>query len=123
MKRDMELIRKILLQIEKAPYQHTNDTVNLEIEESTNDKINYHVLLLAEAELIEAISFSGDDRVICFPTRLTWKGHEFLDLSRNEKIWNKVKSFLGEKGIGLSLVIVEKALEKLTEGFLHGLLP
>jgi hypothetical protein len=42
--------------------------------------------------------------------RLTWEGHEFLDKAKNEKVWNKAKSIIKEKGISLSLDALKIAL-------------
>jgi len=41
-------------------------------------------------------------------------GHEFLDASRNETMWNKAKEFIKEKGLSQSFNAINKALIKLS---------
>ena len=77
MKRDLDLIRHILLEIEKEPY--TGDILQLDIEGYTPEQINYHILLLADAGLIEVMEASYLGRRAFAPIRLTWEGHEFLE--------------------------------------------
>ena len=90
MKRDMDLIRKILFEVEKAPYSGP-DWIDLEIEGHSRGEISYQVLLLWEAGLIEGVDASGrgsDYR----PIRLTWDGHEFLEAVKDDTRWAKVKN-------------------------------
>lgn len=82
MKRNMDLIRLILLEIEKGPYD--GSWLDINIDGYTDNDISYHVILLAEAGLIEAQDNSTLDGLSWQPKRLTWQGHEFLDASRDE---------------------------------------
>lgn len=92
MKRDMDLARKILLQLEEVPYRGGAQRVALE--GYSDDEVSYHVLLLREAGLVEALDFSSHDGVCWVPTRLTWEGHEFLDAARSSKLWEAAKQHL-----------------------------
>jgi Hypothetical protein (DUF2513) len=56
MHRDMDLARTILLDLEKRPYAH--GWQDIEIEGHSADEISYHVRLLEQAGFIEAIDFS-----------------------------------------------------------------
>lgn len=76
MKRDMELIKKILLQLEEKPDLKAEELPA--IEGYGGLVINYHLMLLAEEEFITAGSPP-------FVYGLTWKGHEFLDELRRRK--------------------------------------
>lgn len=93
MKRDWDLIRKILFATEQNPYPDLPVTLN--IEGYDPELITYHVRLLDEAGLIEAYD-AGEDT--WQPTRLTWNGHEFLDASKNDEFWNKAKETLKKVG-------------------------
>lgn len=103
MKRDMDLIRLILIEVEKmvnwSDWEHTN------IEDYTHEEISYHVMLLKEAGLIEAKGFCDGGEWI--PGRLTWDGHEFLDSTRNETVWKKVKGKITEMGGGLAFEVIK----------------
>lgn len=96
MKRDMDLIRKILFEVEKAPYSGPN-RIDLEIEGYSWEDISHHVLLLWEAEFIEGAEASGRGREYK-PIRLTWDGHEFLEAVKDDTRWAKVKNAMGKAG-------------------------
>ena len=89
MKRDMELVRAILIELEQCPDQ--GDCHEIHIPDHTDDEISSHVELMQEAGLVEAIDFSSFDGKCWKPQRLTWDGHEFLDAVRSDTVWAKAK--------------------------------
>ena len=89
MKRDIELIRKILFAIEKFPSPIMG--TGLCIDGYSSDEINYHIMILDEAGLILANNASHGNNCIWFPIRLTWNGHDFLEVAREDKNWMKAK--------------------------------
>lgn len=103
MKRDMNLVRQILLALEQAK-TYDSPLENL-IDEEPRYLINYHVLIMTEGNLIESIeidqTFNSPGYFI--PTRLTGEGHEFLEASRDENIWKRALSQIESKGGSLSL--------------------
>lgn len=109
MKRDMDLIRLILLAIEAHPELYSWD-VALDIPGYSKKEIVYQVKLLSEAGLIEArIIPSGgysDYRV----NSLTWAGHEFLEASRDDNRWEKVKRLVMEKTGSISFEVLKAGL-------------
>ena len=115
MKRDMDLARKILLSVEG-----NTDAIGLDgirdfrVEGHSKDEVAYHVMLLKEAGLIEAISATNMDpgSFNWYPKRLTWQGHEFLESSREESLWQKAKKIALEKTGGLSLDVLKAVLVK-----------
>lgn len=96
MKRDMELIRRILLAVENDELSSTNYHERV-LPGVPEDVYFSHVRLLDEAGLLKAIGMKGDNYALYYPDRLTWEGHEFLDSIRNETVWAKVKHRLGEQ--------------------------
>ena len=107
MKRDFELIRKLLFYFEEKTDPQFVKCPEIEgYEELT---IKYHLLLLAQAGLIDyepELTKTGRlIQVIAF--NLTWSGHEFLDAIRNEGTWNKIKAFVKEKGATLSFDVIK----------------
>ncbi len=98
MKRDMDLIRKILLKVEELDVLNYGQSCQIMIEGYDDPIVNYHIGLLAEAGLLEAKPV----RALGFPntfmiTKLTWEGHDFIDTARNDTVWKKAKEHISEK--------------------------
>lgn len=106
MQRDMDIIRSILFEVEKIENSDNWQPENLE--QYTQEEINYHLMLLKEAELIKATSLN--DGNIWVPERLTWDGHDFLDASRNETVWKRVKGKIAEMGGSLAFEMIKSLL-------------
>jgi len=111
MKRDMDLARAILLQVEKS--DDLKDWVKITVDGHSEEQISYHIKLLDQANLIEATDCSSADGLSWKATSLTWHGHEFLDAARNETFWNKAKSYLKGKGIEITFDTIKTALTKI----------
>ena len=111
MKRDMDLVRKILLELEDTPYELGG--FDLELEGHSPDQISYHVMLLNEAGLIEANDLSTLGGPKWRPKRLTWAGHEFIEASRDESRWEKAKNIMKEKGSGMAFDVLRSVLIQL----------
>ncbi len=95
MTRDLDLVRKILLVCEEHPDGFAPQELN--IEGYTDDKIGYHVYLAGEAGLLKVAdrTHCGCQSPYAMPLSMTWLGHEFLDASRNETVWEKAKKAVG----------------------------
>ena len=105
MKRDMDLVRAILLDIETNnvlhEYPYTPQIPGYCLEE-----IAYHVEIMEDAGLLFG-NVTWDRQPVIALGRMGWKGHEFLDASRNETLWKKAKEKALAKtgGIGFETVI------------------
>ncbi len=109
MKRDMDLARSILFAIEA----NENDPlgwIELDIPGRSPEEVGYHVMILAEAGLIEAQDLSTMSGFDCKPKRLTWHGHEFLDAARSDTLWERAKSKTLKETGGLSLDLLKATL-------------
>lgn len=93
MKRDMELGRKILIEIGA---KESNDWGPPPlIEGYSQEVVSYHLHLLLQAGLIEAKNLPGTtDWAV---KALTWAGHEFLEAAKNDSLWEKAKKLALEK--------------------------
>jgi hypothetical protein len=116
MKRDLDLIRLILLEVEKNDnYQRP---VDIEAEGYSPEQVAYHVMLLGEAGYL---TLSNKQHLRGFgvsPKSLTWAGHEFLDATRNGKIWHQLKARLKDQGIDAPLAVVQQlALKLVSQAF------
>jgi hypothetical protein len=102
MKRDLGLIRELLLRLEALPMEMygavtiTPDNPRVAVEGYSEDEIAYHLSLLQERGLIE-METSQPLIGIVF-TRLSWEGHDFLDAVRDPEIWKKTKQGMDQVG-------------------------
>lgn len=114
MKRDMELIRKILLAVEEHEHGFAPDV--LKIEGYDEDAIGYHQYLICDAGLADGI----DDRTLasvsptCQITMLTSAGHDFLDAARSKTIWAQAKEAIDPIG-GASIQVWTAVLTDLVK--------
>lgn len=100
MKRNMSLVREILLSIEDEETGYAPN--NLSLEGYSREQIGYHALILLEAGLIDGQETTSMDShsPSAIATRLTWAGHEFLDAARDKGRWTKALSIVQDKGGG-----------------------
>ena len=107
MTRDMDLIRKILTDVEAA--DSDGPLVSLKDAHSA-----YQAALLKEAGLIHAAivpdQFGRPRSAIIH--RLTWDGHEFLDASRDSKIWKMAVEHIIKPGVSWSFPILMEWLKR-----------
>lgn len=88
MRRDMDVIRKIVLAVRDAP-----GIINA-VEGIAPGDFAFHAQLLEEAGLVSAAIQGGGKRiaeaVVVF--RLTWAGQDFADSIADDTIWEKAKA-------------------------------
>lgn len=110
MKRDMDLVREIILALEDHPTGYATDAP-LAFPGFTEAQVGYHVLIMGEAELltVDEMTAFGDSTPNAVPVRLTWAGHEFADAVRNDTVWNNTKARIGAAGSATLKVWVEVA--------------
>lgn len=104
MKRDMNLVRLLLFEIEG---EETPDLSNY-----SQDQQVYHMALLIEAELVKGAVVENEMGYPCNTEaiRLTWKGHEFLDAARNTSVWYQVMEKMKSAGASLPLPVIQDML-------------
>ncbi len=112
MKRDMDLARRILFSIEESEHSPFR-WIDLNYPEHSSEKVAYHVRILAEAGLIEALDFTTRGRFDWKPKRLTWHGHEFLDAARSDTLWEQAKAKMREHTSGLGADLLKAVLQDL----------
>jgi len=123
-KRDLDLIRELLLRLEAMPLQPGQVIFlypgNFSIDDHAWDEIKYHFALLEEAKLITNLGKWSGRGDLSF-SRLTSAGHDYVDTIRDPKIWAKTKKGLESVGgwtlelVGrLAKGLVDKQIERLT---------
>lgn len=98
MKRNMDLVRKILLEFSDREHGYVPERFSLE--GFSDEEVGYHCYLLNDAGLIVAADTTsrGDKTPTAMPIKLTWKGHEFIDNAKNESIWAQTKEVTNKIG-------------------------
>jgi len=90
MKHDLDLVRKILLACEEKEKASIGEY--LKFEGYTEEQVGFHVHLMGEAGLLEVVEVgAGDQPPLGIPLWIKWEGYEFLEASRNETTWKKVR--------------------------------
>ena len=100
MKRNMELVREILLKIEEATEPPNMSELLLT---STGDgheaRLAYHIqMLVEEAGFVRGIDASSMDGPDWINLELTWQGHDFLATVRNPEVWRRTKDGVRKVG-------------------------
>ena len=99
MKRDMELIRKILFTIEEQYKPGKGYIWELKIEGYDMSTIAEHCDLLYQQGLVKTYKPQfGDDKIVAFSVgNITAQGYDYLELIRNDGVWEKTKTEIEEK--------------------------
>jgi len=110
MKRDMELIRKILLAVEGSPGGWA--LAELKINGYTEAQTWYHKYLLVDAGLAIGVDMAVDQSPApeYVLRSLTWAGHEFLDAARDDTRWKRAMKLVEEKGGAVTLGVLQGLL-------------
>jgi hypothetical protein len=113
MKRDLELIRKMLLAIEESPSGWAPEYRGpSQFDGYTTAQVAYHAYLLIDAGLAQGRDVTQFDaeapegRI----TSLTWAGHEFIDAARDEGRWKKAMTTVAQKGGVITLDVLKQLL-------------
>lgn len=113
MKRNMQLIRMVMLAAEKNkdPYE----LVDPKFEGHNETEISYHIALLDDAGLLH-----GQDRSAIGVFRwsagaLSWTGHEFVEAIRDEAVWKEAMEIAGNSDNGAVFEVLQKALIQVLE--------
>lgn len=112
MRRDIELIRKMVLAIEEHP---DGSATELQIDGYDSSQIGYHAYLLVESGLavgsdVTTLESSGPEWII---GHLTTAGHDFAESARTEYVWDEVIEEMKRKGfVSASVDVVKRMLDK-----------
>lgn len=107
MKRDLDLARQLLLDIENRGADCSLSVLRSGPEHELQERIRYHLRLLIDANLLQEVDRTSAG-VPC--VRLTHEGHELLELSRIESRWVEAKAMCQDRIGGLSLALIRNIL-------------
>jgi len=113
MKRDMGLVRKILLAMETSREGWAPEKFN--IPGHTEEEIGYNIYLMMQGGLVVGfdLTTAGDKCPNARAQNITWAGHEFLDLARKDTNWNKVIEAVKTNGLPMTIEVIMTALKNL----------
>ena len=100
MKRDMDLIRFILLEIERADEE---DVENMTIDGYSSNEIMYNANLMKQNNMINTCK--EDIIGNYYIGSLTWDGSDYLDKVRDDTKWKKIKGIIKEKALPFTIDI------------------
>ncbi len=114
MKRNWETIRELLVKVEECTLPTDKVRLNCFPEERAVE-VSYHMALLIEAGLVkgEVNQTIGPEVKDFFVQRLTWEGHEFLDVIRSDTVWQKTKNAFCEQGVSMTFELVADVAKKM----------
>ena len=107
MKRDMDLVRKILQWMEAQEHGSVAGR-KVAIDGYTQEQIGYHAYLMHEAGLIFAVNVpsTGLASPRYLPVRLTWAGHDFLESVKDDGLWEKAKKNVIQPAGGVAFSVL-----------------
>lgn len=108
MKRDWDLVREILFAVEDLPPEATDGLRVSALEAYPPQLVAYHIEMLHQAGLLNAIVEKTSAGTAATANSLTWEGHEFLDSIRQDSIWEKIKGSFTKGQLSLPKSLIEK---------------
>lgn len=125
MKRDLEYLRKMLITIEEADYDKILSNTDFMTDKSSDEEFilaSFHISLLLDADFIEleiepiyAHSNWAHYRIL----RLTNNGCDFLDSIRDDTIWSKTKTKLGDLFSSATFTILSQTAQSIIKNQLN----
>lgn len=114
MKRDMDLVRSILMKVADSDRPVTIE--ELADEEHDRQLVGYHISIMNDAGLIKASlrSADNDPYYFCSVSSLTWEGNDFLDIVRSDTVWEKTKSTISKTVGSTTFEIVKSVAAKIS---------
>jgi hypothetical protein len=124
MKRDLDLIREILLKVEAFEPTRLSEIQTLEPEccSGTPPQNYYHINMLIEAGFIDEFgsrTLAGSIGI----KGLSMKGHDFLDSIREPSVWDATKEKLHKAGgwtLDLALAVAKEEIKRRLIGGSEG---
>jgi len=108
MKRDMDLIKAILLESEKACRSgayYQPEAYSFRDLQADEETLQEHCRLIAERGLANGTLTREGWRF----SSLTWDGHDFLDNARNDSVWRAAKDAAGRFSFGVFTATLTEA--------------
>ena len=126
MKRDMEMVRKVLIEVEATGacdfsayhgFIFGDDGVSRDEAEEAHSKEYHYKLLVDAGQIRQTVAMQshgmGD---------LSWEGHDFLESIRQDSRWNRLKRYVKDRDEDVSSLPIQTikiiAEKLITEGLM-----
>lgn len=112
MKRDMDIIRSVIAELEAMTPQECNDVqYGLHLGMAPDEYArHWHLFLLAEGGFVTGLrADSASDGKCLMSPELTWAGTDLADLVREQPFYDRIKAEVSKKGIPLTIDAVVAA--------------
>ncbi len=106
MKRDLDLIRSLLIMMEA--HEHGYAPVDIKVDGYTEEQVGFHVHLLGDAGLavVADTTSIGSESPSAMPQYLTWAGYEFLEAAKDETVWGLAKEKVIKPAGGVAFTVL-----------------
>lgn len=109
MKRDLELVRRIMLAAEAVPAGVHASGTELNINDAPPADLAAHLKLLIDEGYLEGKAygtFDGLEPGNVLVLGIPWKGHEFLDAVRDDSVWRQIRERVAKMAGPVALSII-----------------
>jgi hypothetical protein len=115
MQRDVDLVRQLLLGLERRGGDCSLEVLRADLKHGTDERIRHHVRLLVDAGWIKEVECEhpradGAPASDAPRLRLTHAGQEFIEVARSDAHWREAKAVVIEASGGLPLTLVRALL-------------
>ena len=117
MKRDLDLIRQILLTVEED-HDGKQAITSLYISGYSRTTVQYHIRLLAEGDYLDVNQIDTFAGTTYHIQGMTFKGHDYLDTIRDNTVWTQTKERLAQVGNTASLALVKATATEILKALL-----
>lgn len=118
MKRDWDMVRAILLEVQNmTPVER--DKASYELPHLSDDPEAIHAFMLYDAGFLKGIKGDADGGRSLLDPELTWAGQDLLASIESKPVWERVKHIATEKGLEMSFDQVKLLAIKATAQILN----
>jgi hypothetical protein len=118
MKRDMDLVRAILIALEA--HAHGFAPAEFTVAGYDDETIGHHIWLMAQGKLVTAqdVTSFENGSPTAIPRAITWDGHDFLATVRDERVWRRLKADLKDQAISLPFALFKELATEILKSYL-----
>ncbi|MFU0524799.1 DUF2513 domain-containing protein [Gardnerella pickettii] len=107
MRRNMDLVREILIEVSKSDKEVRASDIAEKSSKYSLEEIIYNIKIMGEGNLINVYIDEREVGVVdAYIMDMTWHGNEFLDSISSNEIWEKIKNNFSDKIINIPFDIL-----------------
>jgi hypothetical protein len=120
MQRDVDLVRQILLDIERRGADCPVVALRSNLNPDADERVRHHLRLTIDAGWVKEVGCDAGSAITppaaaansAISVRLTDAGHEFIEFARNDERWAEAKAIVTERTGGPSLALLRAVLAR-----------